>query len=393
MIFAQYTPILKLSGERFRVLYNIQARNEQDVLERAKGICLEQTVELPDDLTPAGDIHDHIVGRIEHVEPHTTGDGATVTISYAVETAETGLTQLLNVIFGNTSMQPGIQVARLDLPDSQLANCRGPRFGTQGLRRLLGVEQRPLVGTALKPMGLPPDGLAQLAYQVAVGGIDVIKDDHGLANQPFCPFEERVERCAAAVTRANRETGRNCIYAPNVTAPIDEIFERALFAKQAGAGGLTVCFGLTGVDALRLLAEDERLGLPVVAHPALSGSFVTSPASGIAHYVLYGQLMRLAGADAVIFVSYGGRFPYSREQCRDVVEGCRDRMGHLKPILPTPSAGMTLERIAELRAFYGREVMFLIAGALYGRSADLVANARTYVEMVVQADTLALGEA
>jgi ribulose-bisphosphate carboxylase large chain len=388
-VLTRHAPALNLSGERFRVVYRILARDEEDLLERARGICLEQTVELPADLTPAGDIHDHIVGRIEQVELHSPGDGANVTISYAVETAGTGLPQLLNVVFGNTSMQPGIQVTRLELPDGWLTDFRGPRFGTPGLRRLLGVESRPLVGTALKPMGLPPPELAQLAYQIALGGIDVIKDDHGLANQSFCPFEERVERCAEAVARANRETGRNSIYVPNVTAPMDDIRRRALFAKRAGAGGLIVSFGLTGMDALRLLAEDEEIALPVVAHPALSGSFVVSPGSGIAHHVLYGQLMRLAGADAAIFVGYGGRFPYTRDQCRAVIHGCRDSMVHLKPIFPMPGGGMTLHRIGELRAFYGREVILLVAGGLYGHSADLVANARTYMDMVARAEVMA----
>ena len=50
-------------------------------------------------------------------------------------------------------------------------------------------------------MGLSATDLAELAYRFALGGIDLIKDDHGLTNQPFCPFEERVRRCAEAVAR------------------------------------------------------------------------------------------------------------------------------------------------------------------------------------------------
>ena len=104
-----------------------------------------------------------------------------------------------------------------------LRSFRGPRFGRDGLRERLGVPTRPLLCTALKPLGLSPEGLAELAYRFALGGIDIIKDDHGLADQNFARFRDRVQRCAEAVARANRETGGRSIYVPNVTAPFDEI--------------------------------------------------------------------------------------------------------------------------------------------------------------------------
>src|SRR5690606_2754524 len=137
--------------------------------------------------------------------------GFEATISYAVETTGCELTQFLNVVFGNSSIKPGIRVERLDLPPGLLNAFKGPRLGRDGLRALLGVPTRPLLCTALKPMGLSAKALAEFAYRFALGGMDVIKDDHGLANQSFAPFKERVERCAEAVARANRETGGNCI--------------------------------------------------------------------------------------------------------------------------------------------------------------------------------------
>lgn len=393
MVFAKTQPNLKLSGERFSVVYNILGDSKEQIMDRAQEVCLEQTVELPLSLVPEGVLRDEVVGQIEDVDYSSAEGRATVKINYPVETTGTGLTQFLNVVFGNTSMQPGIQVVSLHLPDSMLATYPGPRFGTAGLREIMGVKERPLIGTALKPMGVPPEDLAEFVYQMALGGLDFIKDDHGLANQIFHPFEERVERCVEAVDRANRETGRKCMYVPNVTAPIDEIRDRALFAKQAGADGLEVSFGLTGMDAIRLLAQDDDLQLPVISHPALSGSFVTSPTNGISHRVLYGQLMRLAGADGVIFVSYGGRFAYSEEQCQGALQGCREPMGHLKPILPLPGGGMTLERLPELRSFYGRDVIFLVAGGLYSPSPDLLANAKLFAKMVVEADSAVMEQA
>lgn len=132
----------------------------------------------------------------------------------------------------------------LELPDSLLRAFKGPRFGREGLRDLLNVPDRPLLCTALKPMGLPPEELGNLAYQFALGGIDFIKDDHGMADQDFAPYQERVQRCVETVDRANRETGRRCLYLPNVPGPADRIIGRVLFAKQDGpvaCSSLPVC--------------------------------------------------------------------------------------------------------------------------------------------------------
>ncbi|HYF92091.1 MAG TPA: RuBisCO large subunit C-terminal-like domain-containing protein [Symbiobacteriaceae bacterium] len=374
-------PTLNLSGERFTVLYGIRAATEAEALARANDIAVEQTVEFPEELTPPGDIRHQVVGRIESCRP-LGEERYGVSISYAVETAGNDLPQLLNVIFGNSSIKPGLRVERLEFPPGLLARYRGPRFGRAGLRELLGVFDRPLLCTALKPMGLSPADLADLSYKCALGGIDIIKDDHGLADQPFAPFWERVQRCAEAVDRANRETGRRSIYMPNVTAQADRILEAARFARQVGAGGLLISPGLTGLDAMRQLADDDQIALPVMSHPALLGSFVVNPDSGISHYALFGQLARLAGADATIYPNWGGRFSFSKPECQAIADGTAVPMGGIRPVFPTPGGGMTLERIPELLEVYGREVIFLVGGGLFRQGPDLVENCRYFLKLI-----------
>jgi ribulose-bisphosphate carboxylase large chain len=271
----------------------------------------------------------------------------------------------LNVLFGNVALQPGVQLIDLSLSPTLAAHYRGPRFGVAGLRARLAVHDRPLLCTALKPMGLSPAALADLAYRLALGGIDLIKDDHGLADQPFCPFHERVRRCAEAVQRANRETGGRSLYLPNVTAPAAEITRRARFAKAAGAGGLLFCPGLAGLDAMRALADDDALALPILNHPALLGGLAVGAGNGITPGLLYGGLSRLAGADASIFPSYGGRFALTPDQCRAIADGCAAPLGTLAPIWPVPAGGMTLDRVPELTAFYGPDCILLIGGDLH----------------------------
>src|SRR5690606_41683670 len=125
--------------------------------------------------------------------------------------------------------------------------------GREGLRALVGAPDRPLLGTALKPMGFPADKLAELAYQFALGGLDIVKDDHSLANQPTAPFDRRLEACAAAVRRANEETGGATLYVPNITGPADQVLKPALLAQELGAGRIEVLDRLVGVRSSPLL--------------------------------------------------------------------------------------------------------------------------------------------
>lgn len=412
---------LNLSGERLRVTYRVHGEpgDVAGALARVEALAVEQTLEFPVEVLEAGDIRDELTGRVEAFAELGGGVWEAV-VSYAAEAAgfvlegadgdggargsgrgpdagraarplAVDFPQTLNVIFGNSSLQPGIRVERIELPPRLAAAFRGPRFGVDGLRQLLGVEDRPLLCTALKPMGLSAQQLADMAYQFALGGIDVIKDDHGLADQSMAPYRERVARCAEAVRRANERTGRRAIYVPNVTGPADQLLERAALARREGAGGLMVAPGLTGFDAMRQLADDDALALPIVSHPAFLGGWLTSPVSGMSHFALLGQLMRLAGADASIFPNQGGRFAFTARDCQAIAEGCRVPMGPLKPIFPTPGGGMTVERAPAIAAAYGRDVMLLIGGDLFRGGADLVANARRFLESLEEQSARAGG--
>ncbi len=375
------TPNSLFSLERFSVTYRLFG-GEKDTRAKAEDICIEQTVEFPADEVPEGIIRDHVFGRIESFERYDNESFKAV-ISYAVEIAAGELTQFLNVVFGNSSIKPGVRVEHLDLPESLVRCFKGPRFGRVGLRNLLQAPKRPLLSTALKPMGLSSQELADLAYQFTLGGMDLIKDDHGLSNQSCSPFEERVSLCAAAVQRGNKETGQRTLYVANITAPHSEVIQRARFAKRAGAGGLMAAPGLIGFDLMRELADDDSLALPILTHPALQGSFVASR-NGISHGVIFGQLARLAGADATIFPNYGGRFSFSRDECKEIAGATSAPMGHLKSIFPAPGGGMNLERVPEMIETYGRDLIFLIGGGLFKHGPDLVENCR-YFRKIVEA--------
>jgi ribulose-bisphosphate carboxylase large chain len=366
--------MLTVSGERIRAAYEFTGPTSE-ARSRAEALCVEQTIEFPADLVPDDDIRGEIIGRIES-QDEIGPDTVRIEVSYAVETTGFELPQLLNVLFGNSSLLPGIKLVDVQVPSSLSDRLGGPRFGIDGLRRMFSAPDRPLLATALKPMGSPPERLAEMAYQLALGGMDMIKDDHSLANQPFAEYEERVTACAAAVRRANDRTGLNAIYMPSVNAPQRLLEDRMRVAIDAGAGGFLVLPGITGFDHMRDLASRADVGVPIMGHPALLGGFVSSPTGGIGHGVLYGTWMRYAGADLSIFPNYGGRFSFTPEACTEIADACREPMDGIAPIFPSPGGGMTMGRVEEIVDFYGSDVALLIGGDLHrGESLTKTAEA------------------
>ena len=370
------------SGERFAVQYHLSG-TKTDSRAKAEALCLDQTVELPDELVPAGVIREQILGRIESFR-RLRADRYEAMISFPTRLLTGDCAQLLNITFGIASLKPGIRVARLHLPDPLLQTWAGPRFGRDLLRALVNVHHRPLVCAVLKPLGLPVSDLADLAYQFALGGLDLVKDDQGLSDHRFCPFEERVARCAEAVAKANRETGRICLYVPHVSGPWEAMYRRCLFAKQAGAGGVLICPGLTGFDSLHDVARDEAVALPVLSHPGLLGSFIVHADSGIAPNVLFGQLPRLFGADVSIYPSFGWSDAISHEDCRKIEAEAGTPWGHLKPIFPTAAGRMNAERVSEMCAFYGQEVVIILGSGIIHPGRDVVAACKTILDLVAR---------
>ncbi len=332
----------------FTATYRV-ASTAADIDKRARAIATEQSVEMPVEAIGDARILEEIVGRVESID----AEGAShyrVRIKLAVETTGLEAGQLLNMAFGNTSLQPDVELLKLDLPDQLVKAFGGPRFGIEGIRALVGARSRALTCTALKPQGMSPEALARLAGTFARAGIDVIKDDHGIADQSFAPFAARVPAVQRAVAAANRETGGRTVYAPTISGTPSALVRQARIAQEEGAGMVLFAPMLAGIPAFHELVRDH-LHVPVLAHPAFAGAL------RIAALLLLGKLFRIFGADAVIFPNHGGRFSYSPATCRGIANCLHADIGDLRAGLPVPAGGMTVERVPEMLEFYGKDVM------------------------------------
>lgn len=345
-------------------------RTDGSVEERAEALALEQTAELPREAL-FGEAGRHgLAGRVATIDPDP-GGGHRVSIAYPAAAAADDPAQLLNLLFGNASLQSDVEFLDIELPDSLLELLGGPGHGIEGIRQTTGVGDRPLSCAALKPMGLGPEALGAICSTLATAGIDVIKDDHGLADSRYCPLEARTAACLAAIERAAETTGRKVVYAPNLIGSPAALARQLDTAERLGASAVVVAPLVVGLPAFHELAR--RATLPILAHPALAGG------PRIASPLLLGTLFRLYGADAVVFPHAGGRFPFDEGLCGELADRLRRPWAGIRPALPVPAGGMSVERVREMVGFYGTDVMLLVGGTLYRARERLGERAGEFV--------------
>ena len=365
------------------MVYRIHSDDPETV---ARNIAVEQTVETPLACVPERLLKDGTIGRVENITPvidtenpsETAGFDATISFRCDI----TGFTapQFLNLIFGNISLKNNIRIVGFDFPEAFLRRFPGPSYGIDGIRKSLRVMDRPLACTALKPLGLCVRELASMAGAFARGGIDVIKDDHGLGNQPTHPFEERVARCAEAVASGNAATGGRAMYCPMISGRFDEIERQIRSVLRVGLKGVLIAPMLVGFDTVRYISETYNLA--IIAHPSLTGTFFSNKRHGMTPAVMLGTLFRLIGADLSVFPNAGGRFCFTQKECSDLAVALTGPLGPIKSSLPCPAGGMSLERIKELWEAYGNDMALLIGGSLMQHSPDLTASTRIFMEAV-----------
>jgi ribulose-bisphosphate carboxylase large chain len=346
------------------------------IAARAEAIAVEQSVEMPLAAISDRAVLEDIVGQVEDITD--LGNGVfEVRIGLAVATTGLEAGQLLNMLFGNTSIHPDVMLKDAVFPDGLPAAFGGPRHGLAGLRAHVGAGARALTCSALKPQGLSARALAELAEKLARGGLDFIKDDHGLADQPFSPFAERVPRVAEAVRAARAGDGGCTCYLPSLSGSLDQLRRQVEIVRAEGLDGVLIAPMVTGLAAFHTLVR-ENPGVAFMAHPAMAG------AARIAPPLLLGKLFRLLGADATVFPNHGGRFGYSPAICRELAEAALTPWSGLAATAPVPAGGMTPDRVAEMLQFYGSDVMLLIGGGLLAAGARLIEETAAFVAAVAR---------
>jgi ribulose-bisphosphate carboxylase large chain len=358
-----------------RLVATYHVRSDARAIEaRARAIAVEQSVEMPLSAVEDQHILDEIVGRVEDIGEVARGLFA-VRIALSRATVGDDAGQLINMLFGNTSLQDDVVLHDAEFPADVVAGYGGPNIGLSGLRERADADGRALTCSALKPQGLSPTRLAELAGRFARGGVDYIKDDHGLADQAYSPFAARCAAVAKTLRAVAHETGKQTRYVPSLTGDLDALRAQIATARDAGIDTVMVQPMIIGFSNFVTLKR-QYPDLAFFAHPTLAG------AARIAPPLLFGRIFRMLGADALVFPNHGGRFGYTPDTCREIARtGLADWHG-LKAAVPAPAGGMTTRRVGEMLDFYGADVMLLIGGALLEARERLTDETAAFVAEV-----------
>ncbi len=377
-------------------LLRTQAR---DILKLASGMACEQTtgtwVKVPGEAAEQVARHAGKVLNIWEVpdveqSPPAQGEAAVYVVQIAYPHVNIGsqLPMLLTTAFGNISMFGDIKLIDLIFPRALVQGLPGPQFGIQGVRKLLGVEKRPLLNTMIKPStGIHPETGAELLHAAAAGGADIIKDDEVLADPEFSPTLRRLEVYLNRLRAAEAETGEKKLYAVNVTDEPERCLRKAEQAVQNGAGAIMVNFLPAGMGLVSSLARDPRIRVPILAHLDFGGALYASPWHGVTSALLYGKLARLAGVDLLTIPSPYGKFSLKRLKYVRIVLGLRAGLHGTKETFPIVGGAIRQADLPRLVRDLGTDFVVGAGGAIYAHPGGPLGGARAFrqgLELVMQ---------
>jgi 2,3-diketo-5-methylthiopentyl-1-phosphate enolase len=307
-------------------------------------------------------------GRVVSIEglPTEKEDQSLIRIAYPTINFSNDLPAILTTVFGKLSLDGKIKLVDLQFDVELKRLFPGPRFGITGLRETLNVYDRPLLMSIFKGvLGKDLTFLAEQLRKQALGGVDLVKDDEILFENELTPFEKRITLGKQVLQEVQDQTGHRTIYAVNLTGRTSGLKDKAKRAAEVGADLLLFNVFAYGLDVLQDLREDNEIGLPLMAHPAVSGAFTSSPDYGMSNSLLLGKLLRYAGADLSLFPSPYGTVALDKTSALSIARELTEE-DLFKKSFPVPSAGIHPGLVPLLIRDFGIDSVINAGGGVHG---------------------------
>ena len=340
--------------------------------EAAGGVAAESSIGTWTELTTEKPYVRDYQARVFSIE------GNEVKVAYPMGLFEPGnMPNILSSVSGNVFGLDALRRLRLNdmrLPRGLVESFRGPKYGIEGVRGLLGVRNRPLVGTIIKPkLGLNTRDHAEVAYGAWSGGCDIVKDDENLSSQAFNSFEGRVSETLEMRDRAESETGEMKAYMVNVTAETGEMLRRAEFVEDHGGRYMMVDILTCGWSALQTV-RDRGFGLVLHAHRAGHAAFTRLADHGISMRVI-AKVARVIGVDQLHVGTAVGKMAETREEVGENIGALTEPMHGLRRVLPVASGGLHPGLVPELVGIFGVDFVVQAGGGIHGHPGGTAAGA------------------
>lgn len=302
-----------------------------------------------------------------------------VKIAYPLDLFEFGnIPQLLSSVAGNIFGMKKIDNLRLEdleFPEEYVKSFSGPAFGVHGIREIIGIKDRPLIGSIIKPkIGLSAKEHARVAYECFIGGVDLVKDDENLTSQNFNRFNVRVKKTLELARKAEQEGHGKKICAFNVTAETKEMIKRAKFIKKSGGTCAMADIITLGFGAVQSLRE-ANLGLIIHGHRAMHAALTRNIYHGISMLAI-AKLARLAGVDQLHTGTVVGKMEGEKENVLAINKFLLSSWYGLKSVLPIASGGLYPALVPRLVKILGKDVIINFGGGIHGHPEGTLAGAR-----------------
>ena len=349
------------------------------LIEAAGGVAAESSIGTWTELTTTKPYVEKLAARVFNI------DGNNFQVAYPIGLFEPGnMPNILSSVAGNVFGLRALKNLRLNnihLPRELVQSFRGPKYGVTGIRRLLNVQGRPLVGTIIKPkLGLKTEDHAKVAYDAWAGGCDIVKDDENLSSQRFNPFDDRVVETLEMRDRAEEESGEKKVYMANITSETEEMLKRAQFVKDHGGRYLMIDILTCGFSALQTVREQD-FGLVIHAHRAGHAAFTKNPKHGISMKVI-AKVARIIGVDQLHVGTVVGKMSETQEEVSENCEALRTDMYGLKKVLPVASGGLHPGLVPALMEFFGKDFVIQAGGGIHGHTEGTVSGANAMRQAV-----------
>jgi 2,3-diketo-5-methylthiopentyl-1-phosphate enolase len=334
----------------------------------------EETPEVRDRLTSK------ILGYYEVPAPKGTKK-AIVQLAFPIAAWEENVNvpMMLLSISGNIfAFSDRVRLLDVYIPKSVAAKFGGPKYGIEGVRKILGVYGRPLILQIIKPkMGMTPEETAAQVYQSALGGADLCKDDEMCSELANCPFEARLEAVLRALEKAEKETGHKTLYMVSITDEANHVTEKARRAVAAGATGLLLAYA-AGLSTLKTTAMDPAVKAPILWHVShMLGMLPTMS------YPVLAKLARLCGADMMLTPSLWSSLQVcSVEEEMRTSQILRAPFYNIKQTWPMPAAGMYPGTAEAIIQEHGIDFIVPSGGGMLGHPMGYKAGAMAWRQAI-----------
>ncbi|MFP4118159.1 MAG: RuBisCO large subunit C-terminal-like domain-containing protein [Candidatus Woesearchaeota archaeon] len=152
-----------------------------------------------------------------------------------------------------------VKLLDLHVPERSSERFYGPRYGVDGLRKIL-KNKGPCLSVPLeRSYSLTPSSQAKLAFELWMSGIDIVREDVCFSEVSTNPFFERVEKTMRMLLRAEKETGRKKIFVPNITSETSEMVTRADQVKSMEGNCVMLDLASAGPSALASLRKHSHV--------------------------------------------------------------------------------------------------------------------------------------